>query len=280
MAVAAKGHRRVGTVYVKQYNDRQVTSTGSEVFIGGKFFPPYVVPEHYWTTIRWIGNDAGMVPDAGVWVGIRAGHVETNLNQEQVETDDITVDEMMGRYMAPEGVRWIDTSDSAEAGAGIPEDQQQRSSWWKRREMFWYRDIHCLPDGAVFNNADLILATGKFKKSGSLKKSPVAFDTPSYIGIGATVDIIDTNQDSGDILFGGLLDANELYEEILGSVGPGEVAGQMAEQNHSAALQKWLEGGIVTGGLNVDQSMNFRSKLTIKCGVYIPHIAGRQVSPF
>lgn len=279
MVVGAKGARRIGTLYVKQYNDRPVASTGAELFIGGKFFPPYVVPEHYWTTIRWIGSDTGMVPDGGVWVSIRGGHVETNLNQEQVETDDVTVDEFIGRYMKPEGIRFTDTDDTAESGLGIPEDQQQRSSWWKKRELFWYRDIHCLPDGAVFNNADLILATGKFKKNGSLKKSPVAYDAPSFLGIGAMVDVIDGNTDSGDILFGGLLDAKELYEDLVAEVGPAEVAASLVETNHTAAVQKWLEGGYVSS-INVDQELYMRCKLTVKCGVYLPHQASRQLSPF
>lgn len=271
---------RVGTLYVKQYNDRTVASTGSELFIGGKFFPAYVRPEYYWATVRWIGNDAGMVPDGGVWVSFRAGLVPTNLNQEQVETDDITVDEMIGRYMKPEGDRFGDTSDAGETGLGIPEDQQQRSSWWKKREVFWYRDIHTLPDGAVFNNADLILATGKFQKNGSLKKIPVPYDAPSFFGVGASVDVIDVNTDSGDILFGGLLDQTELYQDILDAVGPGEGSASLADLNHGSALQKWLEGGYVTGGINVDQSLHFRTKLTIRCGVYTPHMAGRSVSPF
>lgn len=281
MVVGVRGAKRVGTIWVKQYNDRTIASSGSELFIGGKFFPPYVVPEYYWTTIRWIGNDVGMVPDGGVWVSIRGGHVETNLNQEQVETDDITVDEMVGRYMKPESLRFTDTDDSNESGAGIPHDQQQRSSWWKRRQMFWYREIHCLPDGAVFNNADLILATGKFQKHGSLKKDPIAYDAPSFIGFGAAVDVIDANTDSGDILFGGLLDSKELYADILENVGPAESAETMVETNPPAALQKWMEGGYVTGGINIDQSVHVRTKLTVKCGVYLPHqTASHQLSPF
>lgn len=280
MVVAAKNARRVGTIYVKQYNDRVVLSDGVELFCGGKFFPPYVVPEYYWITMRWIGNDSGMVADGGLWCTFRAGHVETNLNQEQVETDDVTVDEFIGRYMKAENLRFTDTDDSNEAGMGIPEDQQQRSSWWKRRELFWYRDIHCLPDGAVFNNADLILATGKLQRQGSLKRDPIAYDAPSFLGIGGAVDKIKTNVDSGDILFGGLLDSKELYADILENVGPGESGEAMVETNPPAGLQKWMEGGYVTANLNIDQPVHVRTKLTVKCGVYTPHQTSRTISPF
>lgn len=261
---------KVGQVYIKTYNTRTVASTGVELFLAGKVIPQYVVPKEYWCTIRCIGDGAGMVPDGGVFVGARAGLVEIRTSQEQVETDDITGDEMIGRYMHPEYNRFEDASDASETDLGVPQDMNPRSSWWKARELFWYRDILALPDRAVFNNADLILGATKFKKHAKIK-SPVNIDMPKFFGIGGTVDAVVAQTDWGEALYGGTLELGDLYEAILEAVGPTGQAAHVSETvGLDFGLRKWMGYGYVTSGLDVDQAIHFRTSLTIRCDVYIP----------
>jgi len=278
-AKAVKGMERLTTqLYIKQFNRRLVEGAGSEEFVGGKVFPPYVVPKEYWVRTSFVGDGAGIAPDQSQFMSYRAGLVEMNLNQEQVETDDVTGDELVGRYMHPEVNRFEDTTDTAESSVGIPHDRFKRSSWWKQRELFWYIPRLGLPGKAVFNDASLITYADEFRKHAMIK-TPVAIDTPKFLGIGANTQIVDGNVDFGDILWGGLLETGDLLEAIYEGLGEMQAGLEMADAaQHGSALQKWLEDGIVTVA-TAAQDVWVETSLTVRCEVYKPQNA-KQLTPF
>lgn len=266
------------SLYIKQYNRVLVGASGAETFAGGKVIPPYVMPVEYWLNLNVVADGAGLAPAESQWLSYRAGLVEMNLNQEQVETDDVTGHELIGRYMHPEMNRFEDTSDANETGLGIPHDQQRRSSWWKARELLWYRTRLGLPDKAVFTDANLILYVDKFRKHAKIK-SPVPIDQPKLFGVGATMDSIDVETDFGDILWGGSLETGDLLTLIYDELGEVQAGGKIGDQAvHGSTLQEWLESGFVTAAL-AEQNCWIETKLTIRCEVF--KVANtKQLSPF
>lgn len=111
---------KVGVVYIKQYNARAVAADGLEKFAAGKMIPPYVQPREIWVGCRLVGGGTSVAPTKGLWYNFRAGLVETNLNQQQVETDDVTGDEFIGRYFDQDAARFDDESDTPQSDVGIP----------------------------------------------------------------------------------------------------------------------------------------------------------------
>lgn len=265
-------------LYIKQYNRRLVTVAGAEMFVAGKYIPPYVVPAEYWLRYNLVGDGAGIAPDETQYMSIKCGLVETDTSQEQVETDDITGDEMIGRYGNAEMNRFGDDSDSVESGQGIPMDMQQRSSWWRAREVNWWRTRLGLPGKAVFNDASLILHTDSFRAHGKIK-SPLSIDQPKFFFCAAETQLIDAETDWGDILFGGSLLPGTLMEDIYEQLGATARAVELAERaNTGSALQEWLEAGFVTQS-GASQDIWVEAQLTLRCDVYRPG-ATNLLTPF
>lgn len=270
---------KVGVVYIKQYNARAVAADGLEKFAAGKMIPPYVQPREIWVGCRLVGGGTSVAPTKGLWYNFRAGLVETNLNQQQVETDDVTGDEFIGRYFDQDAARFDDESDTPQSDVGIPHDNVQRNAWWKRREIFNRRTFIGLPDKAVFTDADLITLVDKFKFHRKIT-SRIPIDAPKFIACAYNQDEPTSQVDWGDVLWGDNNDHGELINEIVDHLGAYQASGQAVDDLvDDSPVTKWLGEGFIEANVDLGMVTTIRTTMTVKCDVYTPRSA-RILSPF
>lgn len=264
------GLSKRGTLYMRSYSRRTVNADGAEIAMAAKIIPPYVQPREYWVTCRIIGNALGAAPDTGTYWNLRGAIMPMDPRQGQVETDDVTGDELIARYMEPSEGPYQDTSDSPVSDIGIPGDEPTiKSDFYKKREIFRYRSFLGLPDKAVFNDANLVLLADKVTRNKKINcKVPV--DSAKLMGFAVNLDVPTLSTDWGDLLWGNQGTIAGLAKLVQENFNDYQSAGVGIDTaSHDSALLCWATQGF-GDGVDLDQNVVVRLQLTIRCDVYAP----------
>ncbi len=273
MGVDEKGFKKVGTGYAKTPTKGLAGVGGQEVFIGGKAFPPFVVPTRYWLNTKIVGTTQ-VAPDASADYAVRGIGVALSRNQGVGATGQ----DLMEKYASPflSGSDWLGSVVMVDVG--ISGAQPEYTPWYKRREFFQRKTSLGLPDKAVFTTDSFILYVDQFSTKGKIE-SPWVIDEPKFVGFGLTGDepTYDTSGTNWNgILFGDADDMPDFTAMVVGEFfdADNDVAIAVgAGTGRNSAFTEWMQNGHSSNEAEMaDAASNLavRTRLTIAYDVYVP----------
>ncbi len=266
------GFTRVGEMYVRGTFHISCGADGVERALWAKMFPMLVVPEYYWFNYRTVGSITGTAPDSSQQMHTRGVISSMNLSQEDVETDDFDGSEIMDRYMDPRGGNGTFQGDDGDPPTQLGLSNASsgtRAALYSNKELWSGTATLGLPDKAVFSDANQITYVDRYSRRGKIRPSQVDIRLPHAIAMGATVDAIATQSDWSTAITGSAGGMNDLYNDILDSVGYNAGGKAAGSTSISSALFNYINDGVVLSTVvDVDQAMHSRVAGTVKCGVY------------
>lgn len=267
-----KGFKKVGTGYIKtQVKEVSSASAGQEVFIGGKGFPPYVVPTRYWMNLRMVGT-ANSSPNAAQDYSVRGIAVPLTRSQGTSAAGQDLMEKFGDPFADP--IDWQQATVLFDLG--IQGGLQEYTSWYKDRQVFQRGATLALPERAVFSADGNVRYVDQWSQKGAIM-SPWAVDEPKFFGVGYTTNIpvYDTAVDWDAILWGNQTKIPAFTELVVNEfLDPTQETG-IAVGTHfrDADFINWSSNGHGTTDASVADTiveMGMRVRLTIKYDVYIP----------
>lgn len=272
MPIDEAGFKKVGTGYVKSPTKALAGTGGQEVFIGGKGFPPYVVPTRYWLTTKMVGTST-VAPDASADYAVRGIAVPVSRNQGIGATGQ----DLMEKYGSPfaTGSDWLGATVMIDVGIGGTEAEY--TAWYKKREIFQRKASLGLPDKAVFSTDSVILYVDQFSTKGKIDV-PFVIDEPKFVGFGLTGDepTYDTSGTNWNaILWGDADDLPDFTELVVGEFfdSANDVAIAVGQGFRDSDFAGWMTKGTSSNEAEMaDAAANIavRTRLTIAYDVYVP----------
>lgn len=272
MAMDTSGFKKVGTGYAKpQTKEVSSATAGKEVFIGGKGFPPFVVPTRYWLNLRMVGT-ANSSPNAAQDYSVRGIAVAVSRNQG---TGAVGQD-LMEKYASPISAAGDWLGATTLVGLGIQGSQIEYTSWYKDRELFQRTGTLALPERAVFSADGNVRYVDQWSMKGSIE-TPWVVDEPKFFGLGYTtnVPVYDTVVDWDAVLWGNQADLPDFTELVVKEFwdADNEVAIAVGHSDRNADFRNWMRNGHGTTDASVADTiveMGIRTRLTIQYDVYMP----------
>ncbi len=273
MAVDASGFKKVGTGYVKtQTKEVSHSTAGKEVFLGGKAFPPFVVPTRYWLSLRMIGT-VNSNPAAAQDYSVRGIAVATSRNQG-TGADGTS---LLAKYGSPfaSASDWLGSTTMVDLG--IQGGLAEYTSWYKDREVFQRNATLALPERGVFSADGNIRYVDQWSQKGAIM-TDWDVDEPKIFAVGYTTNVptYDTSGTNWNgILYGDAADMPDFTELVVKEFydADNEVAIAVGQGFRATAFEAWMSNGHGTTDANVVDTiveMGIRTRLTIKYDVYMP----------
>lgn len=256
-----------GEIYLKMPGSQQVASDGVEVCLNAKMIPPFVQPRQYWINVKLCGSTAvGIAPASVASYRLRGFNVGVPMRQLQIETDDVTMTEMMARFATEEANQYFEPDDTPSTDVGIDGDTPQISDASASMRFLEHRAVLGLPDKAVFSDANLIHFVDQWSRKGHIAKNKEV-DEAGLIGIGIGQDDVTAQLDHGNIMWGDNSNIEGLMEAVLGMLPPFEDVSQ-AFGSATYPETNWLREGYVEDTNTVGQTLRVWTRLTLRCDVY------------
>jgi len=275
----ARNYNKVGTIVMRGTWKANVAVDGSPTTFICKVFPRLIRPRKYWLKVKVIGDAA---PTAGPEatqdysiVGLARNIPE---GQTPSETDDITPNELMGRYFdltqsdAEEDITDISPAEM-DSDVGIGGKAHLVRSELAQHKFFERRKTLGLPDSAVFADANTILYVDAFSTSGVVPRRGDITE-PILVGFTAWGDEPTFGSDTGQTIFGSSdSGTDELYEDIIAyfrDPDADSLGGDTEPNSWSSALAgMWAFQGLdQTGGTSEAEVLNIQAKWTCLVDCY------------
>ncbi len=271
-----KRWEKEGELYLKVPGDRIVDANGVEDVLFAKVIPPFVQPRQYWLSVKIRSTTAG-IPESVMSYRMRGVNVPIARDQQQVETDDVTGDELLARYGTEEATEVYDPDDTPSVDAGLDGDGDWLAEASQTGNFFEHKAVLGLPDKAVFTDANLVMFVDQFTRKGFIKKNK-EIDEPGFLAVAMGADDITVSVDWGDIMWGDQLDIETLAGTIMDLMPKfQDASASIGIVNPSVAAKNWLQLGLVEDTHTIGLSLGVWTRMTVKCDVYT-HRANRIIS--
>lgn len=271
-----KRWEKEGELYLKVPGDRLVADAGSEEVLFAKVIPPFVQPRQYWLSVK-IRGTVPQIPEGVMSYRMRGVMVPMARDQQQVEGDDVTGDELLARYGTEEQTEIYDPNDTPAVDAGLDGDGDWLAEASQTGTFFEHKAVLGLPDKAVFTDANLIMYVDHWSRKGFIKKNK-EIDEPGFLAIGVGADEITTSTDWGDIMWGDQLDIESLAGTIMDLMPKfQDASASIGIVNPSVGAKNWLQKGLTQVTHAQDSPLGIWTRMTVKCDVYT-HKANRIIS--
>jgi hypothetical protein len=279
---------KLGALKVQSLVQRDIGADGGGHAVCALAFPQMIVPRYYTCSMRIISPDSvGTTQPEAQMAYATIGALMPMFRGQTTQEDgaDVTLDEILGRYMSDAQNDWypdFDTEDDAlETDVGLPGDQSLESPQMREQKFLKRKGILGLPGKAMFKADSDILYVDQFFKRGRLPRVSELMD-PHLVGIGFWADDISFNTDSSTYIFANAGDADmrALYENVITHMGSFQGENEAVQEAVPTSLVQFIDRTFsdVTG-VNTGATLNVTCRVTVTCDVYINTVNRRWIAP-